>query len=122
MKRTILAGVFGLATISWGLGFAPSVSAQGMMDGLTGLLGAQDSAGNEDNSMSTPSPFTLPDEPSVDQQDQQEGGMEPPLPDTGEGITPGPGVPEQVSPVLPGGEDAGVVPGEVPVTPTQPVF
>lgn len=69
--------------------------------------------------MSTPLPFTLPEEPSMD---QQEGGMQPPMPDTTEGIMPDSGVPGGVSPVLPGGEDAGVVPEEVPTTPIQPVF
>jgi len=104
--------------VALGLGFAPPSNAQGLMDGLTGLLGQTSTT--EPTAM--PSPNTLPGGYSGG----EEGSVED-IPtgselDTGMATTPDTGTPQGATGSSSESPEEGMAPQPLPAMPVQPGF
>jgi hypothetical protein len=121
MKQSIVVGSLGVAMVALSLGFAPSSNAQGLMDGLTGLLGAQAQTSTTEPT-AIPSPYPLPESFS----DGEEGlaGTAPTGSelDTGMATTPDTGTPQGATGSSPESPEEGTAPQQLPAMPVQPGF
>jgi hypothetical protein len=121
MKQSIVVGSLGVAMVALGLGFAPPSNAQGVMDGLTGLLGAQAQTSTTEPT-AIPSPNTLPGGYSGG----EEGSVED-IPtgselDTGMATTPDTGTPQGATGSSSESPEEGMAPQPLPAMPVQPGF
>ena len=107
--------------VALSLGFVPFSNAQGLMDGLTGLLGAQAQTSTTEPT-AIPSPYPLPESFS----DGEEGLVEAIPPgselDTGMATTPDAGTPQGATGSSPEGPEEGMAPQQLPPMPVQPGF
>jgi hypothetical protein len=121
MKQSIVVGSLGVAMVALGLGFAPPSNAHGLIDGLTGLLGAQTQTSTTEPT-ATSSSYPLPE--SFSDGEEELAGTAPsgPAVDAGMAVTPDAGATEGATGSSLEGSEEGMVPQPFPAMPAQPGF
>ena len=121
MKQPIVAGSLGVAMVTLSLGFAPPSNAQGLIDGLTGLLGAQTQTSTTEPT-ATSSSYPLPESFSDGQEELAGTLPSGPAVDAGMAVTPDAGATEEATGSSLEGPEEGMVPQPFPAMPVQPGF
>lgn len=107
--------------VAFSLGFVPFSNAQGLMDGLTGLLGAQAQTGTIEPT-ANPSPYPLPE--SFSGGEEGLAGTAPSASELGTGMAemPDAGMPQGAEGSSPESPEEGMAPQQFPEMPVQPGF
>jgi hypothetical protein len=118
MKQSIVVGSLGVAMVAMSLGFAPPSNAQGLMDGLTGLLGAQaQTSTTEPTAM--PSSYPLPGGSSGGEEGMAETTPSGSALGTGVAVVPDDGTPQGATGSSPESPAEVMAPQQFPAMPPQ---